>query len=167
MLVPKQSENSRINGDRSGKATLRTNLQRKVIQYFSKNNETSVSWLGVTTQLCRVWSFPENEMNHFKKLKLFMEIIYLFKYVMPRKRLGRRILKLLSSAGFGFVKAIKIWDTSPFCVSCLLAPASGFFSVIQSSASSQRSFAASPRLFYPPHPSRVLFYSCSVLFWVY
>ena len=40
-------------------------------------------------------------MNHFKKLKLFIEIIYLFKYVMlilffysqtARKRLGRRIL---------------------------------------------------------------------------
>ena len=55
-----------------------------------------------------------------------MGIIYLFKYVMPTlffdfpktatKRLGRRILKLLSSGNFGFVKTLKIWDTSPFCV---------------------------------------------------
>ena len=101
--------------------------------------------------------FSRKQMNHSKKLKLFygnylfFDSLYFFPQT-ARKRLGRRILKLLQSGG---------WDTSPFVESYLLAPASGFFSVIQSSASSQRSFAASPRLFYPPppHPSRVLFYS--------
>ena len=97
-----------------------------------------------------------------------MEIIYLFKYVMPTlffdspktatKRLGRRILKLLSSGNFGFVKTLKIWDTSPFCVLVSWHRVRFLLGYIEFSVVS-RSLAASPRLFYPFHPPRVLFYS--------
>ena len=56
--------------------------------------------------------------------------------VLFSKRLGRRILKLLSSGGFGFVKTPNLGHIPLSCFLSFDTPV--FFPVIQSSASSQR-----------------------------